>query len=339
MKASRIETSITKLQDCTEPDFFSTLSQPQLLCEIFPHPPRGHPAVLAPGNVNIKSFSNIIEVLYPDHNQCMDCTGQPHLDSWFSVCVCNDEYQQPLLHSVLEQQPVHIHEAEAQYLTYAAMWYSALMVHVILVNLVGTMSFIVWRLMMASTIPNTSSQLTMSNVSLATTVYFTCTVTRWDIPIKVDYDAKHITIAVPPDDPPTITEVPAHFSPEDCSTFNPPAVAAVTNAAPLVHQVPTHPHHVISAGVHVFATIPAAHLSILKFIHRPSGKYSFVPSCDPGPEPPDAAGVVPTEVHLHPHHIPGVPGPFQPRPCLALHAPASQGHIFKVTAIYLKYRI
>ena len=60
----------------------------------------------------------------------------------------------------------------------------------ILVNLVGTMSFIVWRLMM-----------------MATTVYFTCTVTGRDIPIKVDYDDKHVTIAVPPDDPPTITEV------------------------------------------------------------------------------------------------------------------------------------
>ena len=71
---------------------------------------------------------------------------------------------------------------------------------------------------MASTIPSTSSQLTLSNVSLATTVYFT---------------------SVPPDDPPTITEVPAHFSPEDCSTFNPPAVAAVDNAAPLLH-----PHHI-----------------------------------------------------------------------------------------------
>ena len=31
----------------------------------------------------------------PDHNQCTDCTGQPHLDSWSSVCVpvCNDDYQ------------------------------------------------------------------------------------------------------------------------------------------------------------------------------------------------------------------------------------------------------
>ena len=108
------------------------------------------------------------------------------------------------------------------------------------VNLVGTMSFIVWRLMMmASMIPSTSSQLTLSNVSLATTGYFTCTVTGRDIPIKEDYDAKQVTIAVPPDDPPTITEVPAHFSPEDCSTFNPPAVAAVDNAAPLLH-----PHHI-----------------------------------------------------------------------------------------------
>ena len=56
-------------------------------------------------------------------------------------------------------------------------------------------------------IPSTSSQLTLSNVSLATTGYFTCTVTGRDIPIKEDYDAKHVTIAVPPDDPPTITEV------------------------------------------------------------------------------------------------------------------------------------
>ena len=94
------------------------------------------------------------------------------------------------------------------------------------VNLVGTMSFMVWRLMMmASMIPSTSSQLTLSNVSLATTGYFTCTVTGGDIPFKEDYDAKHVTIAVPPDDPPTITGVPAHFSPGDflslnCSTFN-----------------------------------------------------------------------------------------------------------------------
>ena len=78
--------------------------------------------------------------------------------------------------------------------------------------------------MIASMIP---SKLTPSNVSLATTGYFTCTATGRDIPIKEDYDAKHVTIAVPPDDPPTITEVPAHFSPEDilslnCSTFNSP---------------------------------------------------------------------------------------------------------------------
>ena len=67
-----------------------TLSQPQLLCEIFPHPPRGHPTVLAPGNVNVKCWtiirsatnlawffftaaSNIIEILCPGlkavHNQ------------------------------------------------------------------------------------------------------------------------------------------------------------------------------------------------------------------------------------------------------------------------------
>ena len=58
------------------------------------------------------------------------------------------------------------------------------------------MSFTVWRLMMmASMIPSTSSQLTLPIVSLATTVYFTCT----------DYDAKH-TITVAPDDPPTITK-------------------------------------------------------------------------------------------------------------------------------------
>ena len=84
------------------------------------------------------------------------------------------------------------------------------------------MSFIMWKLMMiASTIPSTSSQLTLSNVSLTTTVYCTCTVTRWDTPIKV----------------------PAHFSPEDCSKLNPPAVAAVANAALFSKLRPETPSH------------------------------------------------------------------------------------------------
>merc|ERR1712002_768153 len=42
----------------------------------------------------------------------------------------------------------------------------------------------------------------------------------------------------------TYVKLPALF--EKYFTAVPPAVAAVANAAPLVHQVPTHPHHVIN---------------------------------------------------------------------------------------------
>ena len=66
--------------------------------------------------------------------------------------------------------------------------------------------------MIASMIPSTSSQLTLPKVSLATTVYSTRTVIGRNIPIIEDYDAKQVTIAVPPDDPPTSYQVSFHYN-------------------------------------------------------------------------------------------------------------------------------
>ena len=43
--------------------------------------------------------------------------------------------------------------------------------------------------------PSSSSELTLSNVSLITTGYFMCMVTGGDIPFREDYDTKHVTVA------------------------------------------------------------------------------------------------------------------------------------------------
>ena len=43
--------------------------------------------------------------------------------------------------------------------------------------------------------PSSSSQLSLSNVSLITSGYFMCMVTGGDIPFKEDYDTKHVTVA------------------------------------------------------------------------------------------------------------------------------------------------
>ena len=43
--------------------------------------------------------------------------------------------------------------------------------------------------------PSSSSELTLSNVSLITTGYFMCMVTGGDIPFSEDYDTKHVTVA------------------------------------------------------------------------------------------------------------------------------------------------
>ena len=89
--------------------------------------------------------------------------------------------------------------------------------------------------------PSSSSELTLSNVSMMTSGYLMCMVTGGDIPFREDYDTKHVTVAgeiqkyndsnlkpstaVPPTSRPEIRGVPADFSPGDflslnCSTSN-----------------------------------------------------------------------------------------------------------------------
>ena len=192
----------------------------------------------------------------------------------------------------------HIHEAEAQYLAYAAAPVISYAI-MIFVNLVGTMSFIVWRLMMMdSTIPSTSSQLTLFNVSLATTVYFTCTVTRWNFLIR---DLPVFICKEPPPDAAGAVPTEVHLNPHHVVLVFMWTTAVFTyvkllallenaRACEVYHQLHHVPEVKAAPAVSHYAAgvVPAAHFSKLS----PSNPLLFhiqfphLPPHEVDPEPP-----------------------------------------------------